>query len=136
MYEKTSAKAKQELSSSGISARNIGSENRKRPVQLCLWVSSEEAALIRERMAATGITNFSNFARKMLLCGYHITLDLTDLREMVVLLRRCSVNINQMAKRANEMRHIYAEDVENLHHQCERLWTAANKILAGLAKIA
>lgn len=109
--------------------------NRHRPTQLSMWVNDEEAALIRERMAAAGIRNFSAFARKMLIDGYHINLDLSDVREMVVLLRRCSVNINQIAKRTNETRSIYAEDVADLRSQYDSLWDAANKILAGLAKI-
>lgn len=109
--------------------------NRQRPIQLRIWANDEEAALIRERMAASGIRNFSAFARKMLIDGYHINLDLSDVREMVVLLRRCSNNINQIAKRANETRSIYAEDVNDLRRQYDTLWDAANKILVGLAKI-
>lgn len=109
--------------------------NRQRPIQLCLWANEEEAALIRERMAAAGISNFSAFARKMLIDGYHVNLDLSDVREMVVLLRRCSTNINQIAKRANETRSIYDEDLSDLKKQYATLWDAANKILIGLAKI-
>lgn len=108
---------------------------RQRPIQLPMWVNEEEAALIRERMAAAGISNFSAYARKMLIDGYHVILDLTDVREMVVLLRRCSTNINQIAKRANETRSIYAEDLSDLRQQYATLWDAANKILIGLAKI-
>ena len=112
-----------------------GKRNRQRPIQLSLWANEEEATLIRERMDAAGISNFSAFARKMLIDGYHVNLDLTDVREMVTLLRRCSVNINQIAKRVNETRSIYAEDVDDLRGQYAILWEAANKILAGLAKI-
>ena len=107
----------------------------KRHIQLCVWANDEEATLIRDRMAAAGTRNFSAFARKMLIDGYHVNLDLTDVREMVVLLRRCSNNINQIAKRANETRSIYAEDMNDLRRQYDSLWDAANKILAGLAKI-
>ncbi|MDL2238099.1 plasmid mobilization relaxosome protein MobC [Christensenellaceae bacterium OttesenSCG-928-K19] len=106
-----------------------------RNIQLAVWANEEEAALIRERMAAASMRNFSAFARKMLIDGYHINLDLSDVREMVVLLRRCSVNINQIAKRANETRSIYAEDMDDLRRQYDLLWDAANKILVGLAKI-
>ncbi|HBU11188.1 MAG TPA: hypothetical protein DEB31_00135 [Clostridiales bacterium] len=54
---------------------------------------------------------------------------------MVRLLRNATGNINQIAKRANETRNIYAEDVEDLRRQYDSLWGAANKILVGLAKI-
>jgi hypothetical protein len=108
---------------------------RKRDVHFHLWATEEEAALIKERMAATGISSFGAFARKMLIDGYHVNIDLSDVREMVTLLRRCSANINQIAKRANETRSIYAEDVDDLRRQYDTLWEAANKILTGLAKI-
>jgi hypothetical protein len=110
-------------------------QNRQRPIQLSLWANEEEAALIRERMAAADISNFSAFARKMLIDGYHINIDLSDVREMVVLLRRCSVNVNQIARRANETRNIYSEDLADLRRQYDSLWEAVNKVLAGLAKI-
>lgn len=111
------------------------SAGRKRNVHFHLWATEEEAALIKERMAATGITSFGAFARKMLIDGYHVNIDLTDVREMVTLLRRCSTNINQIAKRANETRSVYAQDVEDLRKQYGALWEAANKILTGLSKI-
>ena len=110
-------------------------ENRKRAEHFHFWATAEEAALIRERMAAAGVTGFGAFARKMLINGYHINIDLTDVREMVRLLRNATNNINQIAKRANETRSIYADDLEDLRRQYDSLWGAANKILAGLAKI-
>lgn len=111
------------------------STGRKRNVHFHLWATEEEAALIKERMAATGITSFGAFARKMLIDGYHVNIDLSDVREMVTLLRRCSTNINQIAKRANETRSVYAQDAEDLRRQYDALWEAANKILTGLSKI-
>ena len=110
-------------------------ENRKRAEHFHFWATEEEAALIRERMAAAGVTGFGAFARKMLINGYHVNIDLTNVREMVRLLRNATNNINQIAKRANETRSIYADDLEALRRQYDSLWGAANKILAGLAKI-
>lgn len=108
---------------------------RKRNRHYHFWATEDEAALIEERMAATGITSFGAFARKMLIDGYHVNLDLSDVREMVRLLSNATNNINQIAKRANETRNIYAGDVEDIRKQYGTLWEAANKILTGLAKI-
>ena len=108
---------------------------RNRSVHINFWASEEEAALIRERMAMTGITSLGAFMRKMAIEGYHINVDLTDIRELVSLLRRCSNNLNQIAKRANETRNIYEADIEDLRRQYDTLWEAANGILTGLAKI-
>ena len=62
--------------------------NRKRSVHFHFWANEEEAALINERLAASGIVSFGAFARKMLIDGYHVNIDLSDVREMVSLLRR------------------------------------------------
>jgi len=108
---------------------------RKRDIHFHFCVSEEEAALIRERMAEMGVTSMGAYFRKMAIDGYHINVDLSDVRELVSLLRRCSNNLNQIAKRANETRNIYEADVEDLRRQYDTLWEAANGILTGLAKI-
>jgi len=86
-------------------------------------------------MAEMGITNMGAFARKMMIDGFHITLDLSDVREMVRLLKNATNNINQITKRANETRNIYAADIEDLRQRYSELWPAVNKILTGLAGI-
>jgi hypothetical protein len=108
---------------------------RTKTVHFNFYASEEEAALIRQRVKDSGMVNLSGYLRKMAITGYHINLDLSDVRELVSLLRRCSNNLNQMVKRANETRSIYEADVEDLRKQYEKLWEAANGILTGLAKI-
>ena len=108
---------------------------RKRDIHLHFCVDTEERELIRDRMARAGVTGMGAYLRKMAIDGYHINMDLSDVRKMVVLLHRCSSNINQIAKRANETRNIYAEDLAALRQQYDLLWDAVNKILEGLAKI-
>jgi len=109
--------------------------NRTRNIHYHFCLNEEEAALIRERMAALGVTSMGAYFRKMAIDGYHINVDLSDVRALVSLLRRCSNNLNQIAKRANETRNIYEADIEDLRRQYDTLWEAANGILAGLARI-
>lgn len=108
---------------------------RKRNIHLHFCVDDEERELIRDRMARSGVTSLGAYLRKMAIDGYHINIDLTDVREMIRLLRNATNNINQIAKRANETHSIYAEDMEDLRHQYATLWDSVNKILTGLAKI-
>ena len=61
-----------------------------------------------------GITNISAFMLKMALDGYCVKLDLKDLKELLYLLRMCSNNLNQYAKKANETGNIYREDIAEL----------------------
>ena len=108
---------------------------RKRNIHLHFCVDEEENNLIRKRMSDAGITSLGAYFRKMSIDGYHINVDLTDVRELVSLLRRCSNNLNQYVKRAHETHSIFEADIEDLRQQYNTLWEVANGILTGLAKI-
>ena len=114
---------------------NKKAPNRKRSVHLHLWATEEEDALIRKRFGDSGMVSLGAYLRKMAISGYHVNIDLSDVRELVSLLRRCSNNLNQLTRRANEIRNIYEADIKDLQEQYDKLWDAANGILQGLARI-
>ena len=91
----------------------------KKSIRVEFVISEQEAALIKERMAELGITNLSAYLRKMAVDGYIIHLDMSDIQEMIRLLRICSNNLNQYARRANETGSIYAADVDDLRTRLE-----------------
>ena len=99
-------------------------------------VSGQEAEQIRERMAQAGIVNLSAYLRKMAVDGYIIHLDMSDIQEMIRLLRICSNNLNQYARRANETGSVYAADVEDLRARLDSLWDDMDKLLRGFANIS
>ena len=111
------------------------SPKKKRKVQLHILVSEQEAALIKERMEQIGTDNLSAYLRKMAIDGYIVKLDLSDVRELSKLLRICSNNLNQYARRANETGSVYAADVDDLNARLDGLWAAVNKILRGIAGV-
>jgi len=90
---------------------------------------------IRRRMKEAGVRNLSAYMRKMAIDGYVVNLDLSDVRELVRLLRYCSNNLNQYAKKANETGSIYKGDIDDLKHRQERLWNMASEIMERLAAI-
>ena len=108
---------------------------RKRDNVISFRVTEDERDLITEKMAAAGIRNREAYLRKMCLDGYVIRLDLSDVREMTRLLSNATSNLNQIAKRANETRSIYASDIQDLQAHYDRLWTQADTILRSLANI-
>lgn len=108
----------------------------KKTVRMQLVISQKEADLIKERMAELGITNLSAYLRKMAVVGYIIHLDTGDIQEMVRLLRICSNNLNQYARRANETGSIYAVDVEDLRERLDGLWDQMDRLLRGFANIS
>ena len=103
------------------------------------WVhfvmSQDELDRMQQKMQEVGIQNKSAYLRKMALDGYCVNLELEDVKKMVSLLRYCSNNLNQYAKRANTTNSIYADDIQNLQNQLEEIWLSAKEILARLAVI-
>lgn len=108
---------------------------RERNQEIHVLLLPEEMERIKQKMDELGIINRSAYVRKMALDGYCINLDLTDMKEMVSLLRRCSNNLNQYAKRANESGSIYAEDIRDLQVRQSEIWEIAKEMLARLATI-
>ena len=110
--------------------------HNKKSVRTEFVMSEQDAELVRERMAELGITNLSAYLRKMAVDGYIIHLDMSDIQEMIRLLRICSNNLNQYARRANEAGSIYAADVEDLRTRLDGLWDGMDKLLRGFANIS
>ena len=75
-------------------------KKRRRPVHLHVMVSEEEQVLIQERIDEAGIRNMGAYMRKMALNGYVLHVDLSPVRELVSLQRRCSNNLNRALVRA------------------------------------
>ena len=91
---------------------------RKRDVPLYVYVSSDEHDLIKRRMEDAGIDNLSVFIRKMALSGYVLNVDLSPVRELVSLQRRCSNNLNQVARNVNTYGGIYPNEIKSLSRIC------------------
>ena len=107
----------------------------ERNVQFHFFATEEEAAAIRQKEADAGIRNESAYLRKMAIDGYMIRMDLSDVKEVVRLLRINSNNLNQYAKKANETGSIYLDDVKELQTQQAELWKKLKEILRCLAEI-
>ena len=104
-------------------------------IRIYTKLTPEELARIHEKMAEMEIQNRSAYNRKMALDGYCVNMDFSDIRELVSLLRRCSNNLNQYAKKANETGSIYAEDIRDLQMRLDEIWESAKEIMARLATI-
>ena len=107
--------------------------NRTRTERIHFMVTERERDLIEQKMEQAGIRNMGAYIRKQAIDGFVIRLDLSDVREMVRLLRITSNNMNQVAKRANETRSIYEADVADLQSRYDELWNQAAGILRALA---
>ena len=104
-------------------------ENRKRNVQIIIRVTEEERSLIEEKIRQIPTLNLSAYARKILIDGYIITLDLQEVKGHTAQLQKIGVNINQIAKRINETGRIYADDMNEIKRAMEEVWRLERRLL-------
>ena len=110
-------------------------KKRRRCVHLHVMVTPEEQTLIGERMAEAGISNMGAYMRKMALNGYVLHVDLSDIRELVSLQRRCANNLNQVAIHVNTYGGIYPNEIKALQRDYADLWNAISKVIRKLSAI-
>ena len=103
-------------------------KTRKRNNRIVFYLDDGELELLNEKMATAKMRNREAYIRKMTMDGYIVRVDFSDVKEMVRLLRYSSNNLNQVAKRANETRHIYESDIKDLQDNYQKLWESAKII--------
>ena len=103
--------------------------NRKRKFVLRVPVTPEERALIQQKMAQLGTKNFSAYARKMLIDGYIIQIDHSDIKAMTAEIQKIGVNVNQIARRVNATGNAYQEDIEEIKGVLAEIWRLQRRTL-------
>ena len=103
--------------------------------EIHIRISEYDKERIRAKMESAGVKNLSAYIMKMAIDGYIIVLDLSDVKEVVRLMRINSNNLNQYAKKANETGSVYQQDIQQLKNQQEEIWIAVKDVLARLAAI-
>lgn len=98
-------------------------------------ISAEEAERIKVKMEDAGILNMSAYIRKMALDGICVKMDLADVRQLVILLRRCSNNLEQYARKAIVTGSVHAAEIANLQNRLDEIWELTRQSLARLAAI-
>ena len=96
--------------------------NRKRNILLRVFVTEDEHDFIYEKMNAINTNNFGAYARKMLIDGYAINTDVTDLKAVAAEMQKIGVNINQIARRVNSTSRIYEQDFNELNRKVDEIW--------------
>ena len=107
-------------------------KNRKRNMQLKIWVTAEERKLIEHKMSLVPTNQIGAYLRKMAIDGYIIYTDTKDIQAMNKELQRIGRNINQIAKRVNSTSSIYQADIEELKGDLREIWQLQRTILSTL----
>lgn len=108
---------------------------REKSKGIYIKVSPKEMQAIRERMESVGIQNMSAYMLKMAMNGFIIQLDMSDMKEVLRLMKINSNNLNQYAKKANETGSIYKEDIMELVGMHKELLQMLGEMLERLGSI-
>ena len=84
----------------------------------------------RTENGAAAHEELSAYARKMLIDGYIVNMDTTDIRAQTAEIQKIGVNVNQIAKRLNSMGSVYAQDIEDIKGALTQIWQLQRYILS------
>lgn len=96
-------------------------------------MTADERALLERKMREAGTANMGTYLRKMALDGYILRLDLPELKEILSQLRYMGNNVNQIAKRANEVGVIDEMDIRGVSKRQERMLEQMARLLEKLS---
>ena len=96
--------------------------NRKRDVQILLWVTPEEKKMIRKRMILSKTSNMSVYLRKMAIDGMIVNTDTTYLKALYQEMHKIGVNINQIARKVNTTGDLYPQEMKELKEMVKEIW--------------
>ena len=105
-------------------------DGRKRTVQIKFRVTEAERDLILEKMKLVPTRNMAAYLRKIAIDGYIIQTDHSDIKAMTAEIQKIGVNINQIAKRVNATRTLYAQDIEDIKGAMAEIWQLQRSILS------
>jgi hypothetical protein len=86
-------------------------------------------------MQETRAKNQEAYIRQMVLTGYILRLDMSEVLETLRLVSNATNNINQIAKRANETRSIYASDMIQLREEVGNMRSQVSDMLKVFRKV-
>lgn len=79
--------------------------------------------------------NTSNYIRRMAVHGQVYKIEMNNITPVINAMRIIGGNINQIARKANEINSIYADDVETLRKESEELFHTLNLYLSTIQSI-
>ena len=104
--------------------------DRTRPIRKEICLNEQELSVVRHKMNQLGTRNFGAYARKMLIDGYIVHMDTSDIRAQTAELQKIGVNVNQIARRLNSMGPLYTQDVADIKGALAQIWQLQRYILS------
>lgn len=107
----------------------------ERSISIGFRVTQEERDKITSLMQQAGIRSVRAFFFKLINSTVIVRIDLAEIRELTKELRAIGINVNQLARRANETGSIYATDIQDIKSHLDGVWDTLDKALKSLAKL-
>ena len=113
-------------------------DNRRetRTKRMKVHLTQQEHEWIREKMAQSGMTNMSEFIRRMAMNGYVINTDQPELDEILRLMRCTGNNLRQIEKHVRENEPEHMPEVEQMIRNHEDIEDTLGEILRILGKLS
>lgn len=86
----------------------------------------DEWKTVEERAADLAMTT-SDYIRRMAVKGVVRKIEMTTVAPVIQAMKSIGNNINQLARKANEINSIYADDVENLRKESDAIFVSIPK---------
>ena len=107
----------------------------KRTKRIWFRVTPEEYAAIQQKQKEANIISREAFLRKLVMEGRILRLEIPELREISVLLGRCSTNLNQITRRVNSTGRLNAGELSETKRKLEQTENMMWKIYERLSEI-
>lgn len=88
-----------------------------------------------EERAASVMLKTGTFIKRMSLEGKIYYFDMREVSEVMKALRIIGANVNQIARKANDINNIYVDDVEALRKEVEEIGHILTRFLSNLPKL-
>ncbi len=113
-------------------------DNRRetRTKRMKVHLTQQEHEWIKEKMAQAGMTNMSEFIRRMAMNGYVINTDQPELDEILRLMRCTGNNLRQIEKHVRENEPEHMPEVEQMLRNHEEIEDTLGEILRILGKLS
>ena len=114
------------------------SDNKRetRTKRMKVHLTPQEHEWIKEKMAQAGMTNMSEFIRRMAMNGYVINADQPELDEILRLMHYTRNNLRQIEKHVRENEPEHMSEVEQMIRNHEEIEDTLGEILRILGKLS
>lgn len=106
--------------------------DRKGKVRKSIYFSDDEWKIIEEKTKLAKLQDTTKYIRKIAIEGEVAVYDFAAAHELIYEINKIGVNVNQVARKANELNSIYKSDIDGLRSEYENLCHMLNQFLLDL----